>query len=130
MKQVPPQPQHGALTDGDHQAVVAVGSHNAHRHQKGKLHQGDGQAAEVVGAAGEHGDHVVIHQGLGEGGGHHRGRGRQQDAANHQYEGQLVRVEHIAQDPVQHSTRAPPGSGFIHAEIPPFRRAGRSRRHP
>ena len=108
------QVQHGALADGDHQAVVGVGRQDAHRHQAGQADQGGGQAAEISAAAGEHGHHVVVHQGLGEGGGDHSGRGGEQDAAHHQGKGQLVVAEHIPRDPVQHGAGPPAGNRFVH----------------
>ena len=115
MEQIIPEPAHGALAHRHHDAVVAEGRDDAHRQDGGQLEQAGGQAGKVGGAGIEHGDDVVIHQFLGEGGAGDGGHRRDQDAYNDQGKGQGVVVQHIAQHPVQHlQRRLAAGFGLIH----------------
>ena len=96
-----PQVAQGALAHVDHDPVIGEGGNDAHPHDTGQVLDVLGQTAEVLGAALQHGDDIVVHQRLGEGGPHHGAHGGHQDAPDDQDEQVFVVVEHIAQDPLQ-----------------------------
>ena len=102
VEQVVPQAAHGALADGDHDAVVAEGRYHTNNKNAGQLHKAGGQTGKIRGAAVQHGQDVVIHQRLGKGGADDGGYRRDQDAEDDQRKGQGVVMQHIAQHPVQH----------------------------
>ena len=104
---------HGPLADVDHDAVVAEGGRNAHHHEDGQLDDLPGQAAEIRVDAADQRHDVVVHQGLGEGGGQYSGHRRDQNTHNDQGKHGSVVVEHIAQNPVQDPHGAPIAFGLI-----------------
>ena len=129
VKQVVTQAAHGALTDGNHDAVIAIGGYYAQCQQAAQPNHRLPQPAEVGRTAVEHGDDVVVDQSLREAGTAYIGRGRDQDTQNHQQKLKFIVAEHIPQHPVEHLGWVAPFHVRIHSKVSSFH-AGWSKSPP
>ena len=104
---------HGALADVDHDAVVAVGTQDAHRVEERDPQQGGGQRPVVgIGGTGQ-GCDVIVNEPLGEQHPLDGSQCRTQNADHHHKKGKLVISEHVTQHPAQGGGKLPDVGGFL-----------------
>ena len=102
-KQVVPEVAQSPLAYIDHDAVIAKGSHNAHRHNANQTNQFSAQSTEVGRTIGQHRLDIVVHQGLGKGSPYHSSHSGHQDAHNDQCEQIFIVVKHIADNSTEYT---------------------------
>ena len=129
VEQVITQVPHGALADGDHDAVIAVGCYHTQRQQASQPDNCLPQSAEVGRTAVEHGNDIVINQGLRKASAAYIGGGRDQDTQDHQQKLEFIIAKHIPQHPVEHLGRVASVHFRIHSRVSSFH-AGWSKSPP